>query len=425
MGSTAGAGSGDFHMYRGHRAVELQRLADFESARKQEQAQAEWEEERDARAAAQEAKSSKKADKRAAKKARKRAADDAEREAKAARRAEAEAAAPAAGAADAPPETRDAGRRGPLAQVSLAQFSDAFVHGTALRATRARDVTRGCDRTPCAAAAAAARPSRCGPRARACCRRASIGAPPSTRAPASPAATAQAAPPWRYRGSCQHYPCCVPNRAARRPSRCSSRLHSRRGAGGLHRRRRAGLAAVAQRLQWRARRPLCHAAELVAARLQLESADRLPLVAVRRSPFFYAGISCCAAGLAIATTPLCFRWVCRGGHTDDTPRPSAADPEPRRPSRLRLAPPVLDARGVVIDAHGVTTDADGAIIDDPQGLHEALRTEERSPRWAGASSVLCAAAAKNPSRRVRKDRVRPTTCECVQLCRVLACRFST
>ena len=67
MGSTAGAGSGDFHMYRGHRAVELQRLADFESARKQEQAQAEWAEERDARAAAQEAKSSKKADKRAAK----------------------------------------------------------------------------------------------------------------------------------------------------------------------------------------------------------------------------------------------------------------------------------------------------------------------------------------------------------------------
>ena len=104
MGSTAGAGSGDFHMYRGHRAVELQRLADFESARKQEQAQAEWEEERDARAAAQEAKSSKKADKRAAKKARKRAADDAEREAKAARRAEAEVAAPAAaGAADAAP----------------------------------------------------------------------------------------------------------------------------------------------------------------------------------------------------------------------------------------------------------------------------------------------------------------------------------
>lgn len=87
--------------------------------------------------------------------------------------------------------------------------------------------------------------------------------------------------------------------------------------------------------------------------------------------FFYAGISCCAAGLAIATTPLCFRWVCRGGHTDDTPRPSAADPEPRRPSRLRLTPPVLDSRGVVIDARGVTTDAEGAIIDDPEGLRRS------------------------------------------------------
>ena len=57
--------------------------------------------------------------------------------------------------------------------------------------------------------------------------------------------------------------------------------------------------------------------------------------------FFYAGISCCAAGLAIATTPLCFRWVCRGGHTDDTPRPSAAcllytSPSPRDRQKSRM-----------------------------------------------------------------------------------------
>ena len=41
----------DFHTYRGYRAKELQRLQDFEKDKKREEAQKEWEKQRDEMAA--------------------------------------------------------------------------------------------------------------------------------------------------------------------------------------------------------------------------------------------------------------------------------------------------------------------------------------------------------------------------------------
>ena len=71
------------------------------------------------------------------------------------------------------------------------------------------------------------------------------------------------------------------------------------------------------------------------------------------------------------------------------------------------APPMLDSGGFCVEVLRAAL----WFVGSADGFGEALRTE-RSPRSAGASSVLCAAPAKNPSRRVRKDRVRRTTCEC-------------
>jgi hypothetical protein len=93
MGSTAGAGSGEFHTFRGFRAKEYARLADMERERKAEKEQKEWEEERAAEQTEQDTKTSKKAEKRKRKKEAKKAAAAASKVAKVAGAAD-DAAAP-------------------------------------------------------------------------------------------------------------------------------------------------------------------------------------------------------------------------------------------------------------------------------------------------------------------------------------------
>ena len=86
MGSTAGAGSGEFHTYRGYRTKEMARLADFEKVAKIEAEQKKWEASRAEAEAEAEAKHAKGASKRNKKKEKRKAAVEAEREKRAAKR---------------------------------------------------------------------------------------------------------------------------------------------------------------------------------------------------------------------------------------------------------------------------------------------------------------------------------------------------